>query len=46
MRYCGAATENGWIQREVARSAYEQQKRVETGEKVMVGANSFTGKEE
>ncbi|HDM79102.1 MAG TPA: methylmalonyl-CoA mutase, partial [Deltaproteobacteria bacterium] len=41
-----AATENGWIQREVARSAYEQQKRVETGEKVMVGANSFTGKEE
>lgn len=41
-----AATENGWIQREIARSAYEQQKRIETGEKVMVGANSFNGKEE
>jgi methylmalonyl-CoA mutase N-terminal domain/subunit len=41
-----AATENGWIQREIARSAYEEQKRVETGEKIMVGANSFQGKEE
>lgn len=38
-----AAVEKGWMQREVAKASYEQQKDVETGKKIMVGANSFKG---
>jgi len=37
-----AAIENGYIQREVARSAYERQKRIESGEDLVVGVNCFT----
>jgi methylmalonyl-CoA mutase N-terminal domain/subunit len=40
------AIETGWMQREVARAAYKQQKDVETCEKIMVGANSFKEEDE
>ena len=35
------AIEKGYIQREIARSAYEQQKAIESGELVVVGVNKF-----
>lgn len=41
-----AAVEKGYMQREVARSAYEFQRALETGEKVIVGVNRFTGEQE
>jgi len=41
-----AAIENGYMQREVARSAYERQKRLEEGRDLIVGVNCFTGDEE
>jgi methylmalonyl-CoA mutase N-terminal domain/subunit len=41
-----AAVENGYMQREVARSAYERQKRLEEGKDLIVGINSFTGDQE
>jgi len=41
-----AAIENGYMQREIARSAYEQQKRIEKGEDLIVGLNCFTGENE
>jgi len=41
-----AAIENGYMQREVARSAYERQKRLEEGRDLIVGVNCFTGEEE
>jgi len=41
-----AAIENGFMQEEVARSAYEYQRQIETGERMVVGVNSFTGKNE
>jgi len=41
-----AAIENGYMQREVAKSAYEFQRKVETGEKSIVGVNSFLGENE
>lgn len=37
-----AAIENGFIQNEIAASAYEYQKKVESEEKIIVGVNSFT----
>ncbi|MEE8352992.1 MAG: methylmalonyl-CoA mutase family protein [Dehalococcoidales bacterium] len=37
------AIKSGWMQREVARSAYRFHKEVETGERVIVGVNRFTG---
>ncbi len=36
------AIESGYIQREMARSAYERQKRIETCEDLVVGVNCFT----
>jgi len=36
-----SAIEQGFIQNEIARSAYEHQRRVETGEKIIVGVNKF-----
>jgi len=36
-----AAIELGFIQEEIARSAYEHQQKVETGEKIIVGVNKF-----
>jgi methylmalonyl-CoA mutase N-terminal domain/subunit len=35
------AIEEGFIQNEIAKSAYEHQRRVETGEKIIVGVNAF-----
>ena len=36
-----SAIEQGFIQNEIARSAYEYQKNIETGEKIIVGVNKF-----
>ncbi len=36
-----AAIENGFMQNEIARSAYEYQRKVEAGEKIIVGVNKF-----
>jgi methylmalonyl-CoA mutase N-terminal domain/subunit len=41
-----AAIENGFMRREIARSAYEFQQKLEAGEEIIVGVNSFTGEEE
>jgi len=35
------AIEDGFIQNEIARSAYEYQRKIETGEKIIVGVNKF-----
>ncbi|HXB92520.1 MAG TPA: methylmalonyl-CoA mutase family protein [Puia sp.] len=40
-----SAIEQGFIQEEIARSAYEYQKKVETGEKIIVGVNKFQAEE-
>jgi len=40
------AIKSGWMQREVARSAYQFQRAVESGEQVIVGYNKFTGDNE
>ena len=37
-----AAIESGYIQREMAKSAYERQKRIESCEDLVVGVNCFT----
>jgi len=36
-----AAIEAGWMQRRIAESAYRQQQRIESGERVVVGVNRF-----
>ncbi|MFW6276300.1 MAG: methylmalonyl-CoA mutase family protein [Bacteroidota bacterium] len=41
-----AAIESGYMQREVAKSAYEMQRRVENNEEFVVGVNCFTGPHE
>lgn len=41
-----SAIEQGFIQDEIARSAYEYQRGIERGEKIIVGVNKFTIKEE
>lgn len=41
-----SAIEQGYMQREVARSAYEQEKRFQNGEMLRVGVNCFTGEHE
>lgn len=41
-----AAIENGYMPREVARSAYERQKRLEEGIDLIVGVNCYTGENE
>lgn len=40
-----SAIEQGFIQNEIARSAYEYQRRIESGEKIIVGVNKFQAKE-
>jgi methylmalonyl-CoA mutase, N-terminal domain len=37
-----SAIEQGFMQNEIARSAYEYQKKIESGEKVIVGVNKYT----
>ncbi len=39
------AIEQGFIQNEIARSAYEYQRKIETGEKIIVGVNKFKEEE-
>lgn len=39
------AIESGWMQEEIARSAYEKQKEIEEGKRVIVGVNKFTSAE-
>jgi len=41
-----SAIEQGFIQNEIARSAYEHQRKIETGEKVIVGINKFQSEQE
>jgi methylmalonyl-CoA mutase N-terminal domain/subunit len=38
-----ACIESGWTQRRIAESAYRLQKRIESGERVVVGVNRFIG---
>ena len=40
------AIEKGWMQREIAKSAHAFQKEIETGERMVVGVNCFTGEQE
>ena len=40
-----AAIEQGFIQDEIARSAYEYQRQIESGEKIIVGVNKFIAEE-
>ena len=40
------AIEQGFIQNEIARSAYDYQRKIESGEKIIVGVNKFQMKEE
>lgn len=40
------AIEEGYIQNEIARSAYEYQRKIETGEKIIVGVNKFQVEEQ
>jgi methylmalonyl-CoA mutase N-terminal domain/subunit len=39
------AIEQGFIQNEIAKSAYDHQRKVETGEKIIVGVNAFESDE-
>ncbi|MEW6187498.1 MAG: methylmalonyl-CoA mutase family protein [Thermodesulfobacteriota bacterium] len=41
-----AAIEQGYVQREVTRSAYEHQRKIASGEVLVVGVNCFTGEHE
>jgi methylmalonyl-CoA mutase N-terminal domain/subunit len=40
------AIEQGFIQQEIARSAYDYQRKIESGEKIIVGVNKFQVKDE
>ncbi len=40
------AIEEGFIQDEIARSAYEYQRQIETGEKIIIGVNKFQVKDD
>jgi len=41
-----SAIESGFMQDEIARSAYDYQRKIESGEKIIVGVNKFQSKEE
>ncbi|MDA0783920.1 MAG: methylmalonyl-CoA mutase family protein [Bacteroidetes bacterium] len=40
-----AAVEAGWMQEQIARSSYEAQKSIESGEQIVVGLNAFASNE-
>jgi methylmalonyl-CoA mutase N-terminal domain/subunit len=40
------AIERGWVQQEIQNAAYDYQRRVETGEAIVVGVNKFTRENE
>ena len=37
---------SGWVQNEIATAAYERQKQIDKGEKIVIGVNKFPSKEE
>ncbi len=39
------ATESGWVQKEIARSAYKRQKEIAEGKRIVVGVNKFASDE-
>jgi len=39
------AIESGWVRLEMARSAYEKQKEIDSGQRIVVGVNKFVSKE-
>ena len=41
-----AAIETGWVQKQIQDSAYDYQRSIETGQRVVVGVNQFQTKEE
>ena len=41
-----AAIESGFYQQQIAQSAYQFQREVESGERIIVGVNAFTGEQE
>lgn len=41
-----AAIERGYPQREIAEAAYQYQRAIETGEKIIVGVNAFSGEQQ
>lgn len=41
-----SAIEQGFMQDEIARSAYDYQRKIESGEKIIVGVNKFNNREE
>ncbi len=41
-----SAIEQGFVQDEIARSAYDYQRKIENGEKIIIGVNKFQNKEE
>ncbi|MFO7773122.1 MAG: methylmalonyl-CoA mutase family protein [Dehalococcoidia bacterium] len=41
-----AAIESGWLDREIAKSAWAHQKAIESGEQIVVGVNKFIGEGE
>ncbi len=41
-----AAIEQGYLQNEIAASAYKYQKDIQTGEKIIIGVNKFTSEEQ
>jgi methylmalonyl-CoA mutase N-terminal domain/subunit len=41
-----AAIESGYMQREVTRSAYDRQKKLEEGKEILIGVNCFLGENE
>jgi methylmalonyl-CoA mutase N-terminal domain/subunit len=40
------AIEQGFMQEEISRSAYEYQRQIESGEKIIVGVNKFQSEED
>lgn len=41
-----AAIESGYMQKEIAKAAYERQHRIEKGEELIIGVNCFVGEDE
>ncbi len=41
-----AAIENGFYQKQIAQSAYQFQRDIESGKRIVVGVNAFTGEQE
>jgi methylmalonyl-CoA mutase, N-terminal domain len=46
LRGVEAGIESGWFQAEIAESAYDLERRINSGERVVVGVNRFTGSDD